>query len=104
MDGVSYGNPASWALLNEGNAGDIYINKKHSKKVLEEMINFFVVKTTLILFSVSLGHICTKLSIWKSEHLLCVSWFSTSAIQVLGLGRQQGLNLMSYLNGPFRKF
>lgn len=42
MDGVSYGNPVGWALLNEGKAGDIYINKKHSKKVLEEMINFFL--------------------------------------------------------------
>lgn len=95
MDDVSYGNPVGWALLNEEKAGDIYTNKKHSKKVLEEMINFFdVVKTTLILFSAGLGHMCTKVSIWRSERLLCVSWFST-AIQVLGLGRQQGLNLMS---------
>lgn len=102
---MSYGKPVGWALLNEEKAGDTHTSKKHSKNILEEMINFFVVvKTTSILFSVGLGHMCTKVSIWRSECLLCVSWFSTSAIQVPGLGRQQGLNLMSYLNGPFRMF
>lgn len=58
MDDMSYGDPVGWALLNEEKAGDTHTNKKDSKNVLEEMINFFVVvKTTLILFSVGSGHV-----------------------------------------------